>query len=417
MSNAYHFMGFIMHQPAGNLLHLMEQGDEERWHLQQIMLAYQRPLKYAERFRDVGRFCVCFSGILLEQLQDPELVERYPGFYEDLVRRRGYSEFVNIPGMLDGYRNAQNIEIAGTGYYHPLFPLIPEADWDEHIERGRDKVIEVFRRTLEIFWPPELGFTGRLIPHLVTHGYRYAICDGVHIRPHQALTPGETIYRPHLSTHDGKTITLIPRDGQLSLAQKNGEGFDWFDPEVRRKTAGIGGHSLVTTWTDGENGDWFRRLDESEGFWGHFFEPYMEKVKTDETVIRPTSLVEFVKPYPPSSKVQTQTGTWAYEDHDDYSNNEKKILMYNFHKWVHLPEQQEALNAIHRVSDAFHAIRRKFSLPNSSTVRDSLQSAENLILKAEASDNLAWETAWLDRCYADLDAANAILDQIRNMLP
>jgi hypothetical protein len=45
------------------------------------------------------------------QLQDPRLIDR--------VR-----DYVDLPRMIERYRAAENIELAGTGHYAPLFPLI-----------------------------------------------------------------------------------------------------------------------------------------------------------------------------------------------------------------------------------------------------------------------------------------------------
>ena len=66
MAEVRHLLGFHMHQPPGNLRLL---ADTNQWEARQIMLCYDRPLKYAWRYPDVARFCVGFSGILLEQFQ------------------------------------------------------------------------------------------------------------------------------------------------------------------------------------------------------------------------------------------------------------------------------------------------------------------------------------------------------------
>ncbi|TAK35703.1 MAG: hypothetical protein EPO21_05420 [Chloroflexota bacterium] len=98
-----------MHQPPGNLDLLLNEAD---WDGKQIMLCYARPLKYARQYADVARFHVGFSGILLEQFLDPHI-------------QRRYADVVDIPEMLRGYAEADNIELIGMGYYHPIFPLIP----------------------------------------------------------------------------------------------------------------------------------------------------------------------------------------------------------------------------------------------------------------------------------------------------
>ena len=56
------------------------------------------------------------------------------------------------------------------GYYHPIFPLIPRADWAEQLERGREIMELAFGRAPVGFWPPEMAFSMDLIPTLVKVG-------------------------------------------------------------------------------------------------------------------------------------------------------------------------------------------------------------------------------------------------------
>jgi hypothetical protein len=81
-------MGLHMHQPPGNLRLLI---DANEWEGQQIIRCYERAARYAHQFRDVARFHVGFSGVLLEQFVDSRIV--------DLYRR-----FMDIPAMLESYR-------------------------------------------------------------------------------------------------------------------------------------------------------------------------------------------------------------------------------------------------------------------------------------------------------------------------
>ena len=379
-----------MHQPPGNLLDLLN--NATKWHeAKQILLAYQRPLDYAERYPDMARFCVCFSGVLLEQLQDPELIDRC-------------WDFTDIPKMLDRYAAASNIELAGTGYYHPLFPLIPADDWRNHIQRGRDKVVEVFGRTPVIFWPPELGFSCEMIPDLVDAGYRQVLCDGVHLRPERGLTPSEMFYHPFIAEQSGAQIVLIPRDAQLSLAQQGGTSPDWFCDEVLRKTSGLQGPALVTTWTDGENGNWFRNEHEPSNYWGHFFAPYLENMRAGTAILQPTSLADFLAQYPPDQKTSVRSGSWEY--------NPSKSEASSFERWAGSREQREVLDELHSISKEYeYAVERAGAKP-SSAIADQLAKAHDQILRAEASDNLYYGSGWLWRARDALAQARQFLSAI-----
>ena len=386
MGEARHLLGFHMHQPPGNLKLLATTNE---WEARQIMLCYERPLKYARRYQDVARFCVGFSGILLEQFQDPEIISRYSGI-------------VDIPKMLDAYRDTPNIEIVGMGYYHPIFPLIPREDWDEHIARGREQAWKIFRRTPKIFWPPEMAFTMEMIPALVRHGYEYVVIDSVHVKPKATADRWEIVYRTQISEHEGARITVVPRDRDLSNAQESGLDPGWFEGEVKRKTDGAHLPCMVTTWTDGENGGWFRQTDEAAGFWGHFFAPYMERVRSGQMPIRPTSIHEFVAANPPTGTVEVQTGAW----------NVGSTSGYDFSQWAGSGSQRKALEELWQVSRTYHEMRGNSA---SHAVEEELSQAGEEILRAETSCYLFWGESWIPKLYEHTNKARRLLEEIRRL--
>jgi peptidoglycan/xylan/chitin deacetylase (PgdA/CDA1 family) len=387
-TKAYHFLGFIMHQPKGNLLELLD-NEHEAHQAKQILLAYQRAVVYAERYHDVARFCVAFSGILLEQLQDPKLIDR--------VR-----DYIDLPHMLERYKNAQNIELAGSGYYHPLFPLIPEAHWRDHILRGRDKITEVFGRQPVVFWPPEMGFSINMIPELVDAGYKYVVCDGIHVRPNESLNDEETIYRGHIAESGNKRIILVPRDGKLSEPQENGTEPDYVRGEVLRKTSQLNRPALITTWSDGENGGWFRVEHDPANYWGRFFAPYMERVRNGKAVLIPTALDEFFSKNPVDSKASVVSGTWKYDP--------KKPENTSFQHWAGTQKQNDVLDELRKIAEK-HAEKTRRAEGNPAA-EAGVNFAYELILKAEASDNIWYKNPWLERSWALLNESNRILDEV-----
>jgi alpha-amylase/alpha-mannosidase (GH57 family) len=378
--SVYHLLGFHMHQPPGNLELLINSNE---WEARQIMLCYERPLKYAQRYPD-GHFCVGFSGILLEQLQDPNIVSRYAGI-------------VDVPRMLDGYRNASNIEVVGMGYYHPIFPLIPVEDWDEQIERGRKKIAEVFGRKPKIFWPPEMAFTMEMIPALASHGYRYVVIDSVHVKPRERMTPEEAIYRAHWAEHRGARIVVVPRDRDLSNAQESGLDPGWFADEVARKTRKAPRPSLVTTWSDGENGGWFRQIDEQAGFWGFFFAPYMERVRRGEMPIRPISIEEYAAAAPPTGTVDVRTGAW----------NVGSTSGYDFSQWAGSSSQRKAMEEIWNLRRVYGELAKSRKDGDC----EALSQAREAILRAETSCYLFWGDSWIPKLYEQTAIARRLLDE------
>lgn len=373
-----------MHQPPGNLEFLL---DNYEWEAKQIMLCYDRPLKYAWRYQDVATFCVGFSGILLEQLRDPKIVARY-------------ASVLDIPQMLDSYRRTPNIEIAGMGYYHPIFPLIPMEDWDDQISRGKKVIQEVFGREPKIFWPPEMAFTKEMIPALVRHGYEDVILDSVHVKPQMPLKREDVVYRTHIAEYGGAKITVIPRDRDLSNAQESGLDPSWFEGEVRNKTSAADKPCLVTTWTDGENGGWFRQTHEEAGFWGHFFSPYMEKVRAGQMSVRPISPSKFVAENPPHDRVEVQTGAW----------NVGSTSGYDFSQWAGSASQKKALEEIWQLSRSYQDLRKALARTRPPGQNENLGRAREQILKAETSCYLFWGDAWIPKLYEETRVARQLLN-------
>lgn len=378
-----HALGLHMHQPPGNLRLLHEANP---WEAEQILRCYERAVRYAERYRDVARLHVSFSGILLEQLLDPEIVDRY-------------RKCVDIPAMLERYRQAENIEFLGTAYYHPVIPLIPRADWSEQIERGRLIIEQVFGRSPRGFWPPEMAFSMEMIPLLVRAGYEYALVDSVHVRPEDGFN--DTL-RPYRAYCEGLCLIIVPRDRDLSNAQSHGLNPRWLRDEVSWRAAVSPRPDeprLFVTWSDGENGAWFRQTHEPSGFFGHFFAPYMEQCRSGDFPLQPILLSDYLDRWRPTQRACIQTGTWSAgsSGYDD------------FLKWIGSERQRQALAEIHRLSQRYWDLRNH---PQAQAIAaEPLAHARCQILEAETSCFLYWGEAWIPYLDARTSAAARALDE------
>jgi hypothetical protein len=335
----YHALGLHMHQPPGNLRLLI---DENEFEAQQIMKCYERAARYAHVLGDVARLHVGFSGILLEQLRSKDIVDRY---------RR----FVDIPAMLESYKQAKNIELIGMGYFHPIFPLIPREDWDDHLSKA---------------------------------GYGYVVVDGVHVTPDEKSVAPD-LYRPYLARKDGAEIAVIPRDRGISNAQESGMDAEWFTREVTAKVRSAPSSAaprLVTTWSDGENGGWFRNMSDPSNFFGHFFAPFIERVRSGASPICPTLISDFLDRHRPQATAQVRTGAW----------NVGSTSGYDFSQWAGSGKQRQAIEKIFEVSRRYWAQAREDLSPET---RRALESARHLILESETSCFLFWGDAWIPKLY------------------
>ena len=373
----YYAMGLHMHQPPDNLKLLIEHNE---WEAQQIIKCYERAARYAHKYPKES-FQVDFSGILLEQFLDPYIVDKY-------------RKFVDIPRMLDDYRSAKNIEIIGMGYYHPIFPLIPKEDWPEQLEKGKAVCEKAFGRPPKGFWPSEMAFCMEMIPALVKAGYEFVVVDHVHVRSEsgEALDP----FQVYTAEYNGARITVIPRNRDLSNAQESGLNPEWFLNETRQKLGASAGKGtrLVTTWSDGENGGWFRQMDDNSGFFGYFWAPMVEKIKDKSANIVTVKLSEYIKNNPPAGKAKVNTGAW----------NVATTSGYDFAQWNGSESQKKAIEELCRTSKRYWELSGAAGGKN-----QNLTKARQAILDAETSCYLFWGEAWLPKLYEKLDQAKQLL--------
>ncbi|MFH0809312.1 MAG: glycoside hydrolase family 57 [Pseudomonadota bacterium] len=348
------------------------------------MRCYERAARYARDWPDVGRLHVGFSGILLEQFTDPGIIN-------------DYRQFVDIPAMLRAYAEAPNIELVGMGYFHPIFPLIPQDDWEEQLNLGVEMYQRLFGRRPKGFWPPEMAFTMEMIPALKRAGYEYVLIDSYHVQPEDG---GKDVYRPYLASYGGATITIIPRDRDVSNAQESGLNPEWFLNEVSHKVGRPEIPRLMTTWSDGENGGWFRQMSEEAGFFGYFFAPFMGKVRAGESFIEPVLISEYLRQHPAEATATARTGAW----------NVASTSGYDFSQWAGSQSQKKAIEEIFRVTSRYNAVKRKVGRADNEAGR-MVAEARRLNLEAETSCFLFWGDSWIPKLYERSEPALRLLHE------
>ncbi len=139
----YHALVLNLHQPLGNLEVLLS---DQEWEARQILFALDRIPRSLWPYEDVGRVHVALSGTLLETLANPDFQRRVYGI-------------IKCGDLLWHLQNQKIIQILGTAYYHPVLPLIPPPDWEEHLKRWLGLARHLFwLNHFAVFWPPEMGF-------------------------------------------------------------------------------------------------------------------------------------------------------------------------------------------------------------------------------------------------------------------
>ncbi len=397
MREVYHALGLNMHQPLGNLLAL--HNSDERWEARQILWCYDRPTRMLEGYEDVARLHMSMSGTLLKQLEDPAV-------------RDTFHDVIDIEDALARYRRSP-IEMLGTGLYHPVYPLSPASDWDTQTAwwQGLGRHL-LGRDHFKGFWPPEMGFCAEMIPMLRRWGYEYVVVDCWYIKPKREMSWQEIRYRPHVARYDGAEIVVVPRDRELSNAQLSGLDPGWFAHEIHARTRWCDFPALVTTWTDGENGGWFRTTSVESGFWGHFYRPLLDWYRAGDLGFAPIHISEYLRKYPATDEVDLHRGAWNTGHH----------WGGDFAQWTGSLLQKKGLDELRGATSYYAAVKRRFDernqgLANPDEVRHLITAAYDHILVAETSCNFFWGSRWVHRSFDELEQAYGLLDTAMAQLP
>ena len=134
----------------------------------------------------------------------------------------------------------------------------------------------------------------------------------------------------------------------------------WFMQEVHERTKGCDFPPLVTTVSDGDNGGWFRNVSAKGNFWGVFYQPLLERVRSGETEVRPVFIEDYLARHGAHGRVEVRAGAWNTGWHHGRG----------FMQWTGSPAQKDALGRVAATSQALHRLRQ---LPmRRSTQRDAV---------------------------------------------
>ena len=388
----HHALVLNLHQPSGNLDYLLANNE---WEAKEILWALDRMPRSLWGFEDIARVHLSLSGTLLETLSNPAFQARVYGI-------------AKCGDLLWYLQNTALFEILGTGYYHPVFPLIPKDDWFEQGERWLGIGRHVFgRRQFGGFWPPEMGFCMEMIPLLKKLGYRYVMVDSNHVEPVEPMRWEEIRYRPHVARFGDEEITVVVRDRELSDAQESGMDWGWFAREVNERTKWCDFVPLVTTCTDGDNGGWFRNSQGKGNFWEYFYKEYLSKIRALQSNVRPTFISDYLDKYGAKGEVTLNTGAWNTGWHHGTG----------FTQWTGSHRQKEALLRVAEVSGRLHKLALEIAkIDDSHSVAPSFNEAHWHLLRAETSCNFFWGEAWVDKCHLDLNVTVDYLGEIERKL-
>jgi hypothetical protein len=212
----------------------------------------------------------------------------------------------------------------------------------------------------------------------------------------------------YIAEYDGHKIPVVPRNRDISNAQESGMDIIWFKNEALHKVKDNPNSKkprLICTWSDGENGGWFRRMDESSGFWGHFYTPFIDLARSEGS-ITPVKISDFLKMHPPKEKCTIKSGAW----------NVGSTSGEDFSQWNGSELQKAGVKEIAEVSKLYWKLEKKLSDSRKEELQQKLRQARQQILEAETSCFLFWGDNWVPKLYNRTKPAKNLLDEIQNSL-
>lgn len=131
------------------------------------------------------------------------------GVLTEMLRDCGHSDI--IEGLRELAEKGQ-IELTGSGKYHPILPLIPSQEVKRQIELNQKTNAFFFGSAFKPvgFFPPEMAYGRDIVPPILETGHQWVIVSGVAC---PADWPVDTIYQVE---HEGKRLAVFFRDNVLS---------------------------------------------------------------------------------------------------------------------------------------------------------------------------------------------------------
>ena len=315
-------------------------------------------------------------------------------FSEDDKRFVLKTQIEVLKRLFEMIKNApKNIELTTTPYFHPILPLLIDTDIAKRsmpktslphkfsspkhaefqIQHGLTYFEQTVGRSPVGFWPSEGSVCPELIPMLEQAGIKwFATDEGILQLSGAHGKRAEYLYQPYRVEHDGKSVSAIFRDRELSdlvsfsyAKMTPNDAVEDFTGRIA--TIGKNAHSdnpLITVLLDGEN-PW----ESYENSGGNFLKALTESLRKNR--IRTTTVSHYLSEHPPKNKItRLHSGSW---------------INSNYAIWIGKPQKNKAWDYIKTTSDELG--------PKLSGVLDNAGRSENE-LKALESFGAACGSDW-----------------------
>lgn len=283
------------------------------------------------------------------------------------------------------------LELTGTGYYHPLFPVLTEMS-------GREQILKDLRLKKEIFadfkpkgfWPTDLGWVPWLVPVLAELGFQWSMVDspsftqghalptwqssvkqGVKVlEPEiQAVSLSEELQQVYQTNIDDSSIKILVRDHVQSLALSDFETGVIFHPDqaesfVQNLSQLIRPNGNLVLAEDGE------RINAQTALG---YEAFLQALSKSDLTVGQISEVVGEIDNPPMAYFPTGT------------------FQADLVPWTSTPDDYAFLQYLRQVETTVQFLNLHLAVNPSKTALDHQKKAWQWLLQAEDSGYLFWK--------------------------
>ncbi len=131
------------------------------------------------------------------------------GILMEMLHNCGHREV--LEGLISLYNEGQ-IELTGSGKYHPILPLIPDGERKRQIELNLATIRRFIGKeyTPKGFFPPEMCYSRDILKEVVDSGHNWIILSGI------ACPNSWPVNKIYQVEHEGRKLSVFFRDDILS---------------------------------------------------------------------------------------------------------------------------------------------------------------------------------------------------------
>ena len=281
-------------------------------HWAQLLHFYQPPTQTHDILRKVADESYRPLLTVLREHQNARLAVNIQGCLTEMLLEHGLGDIVS--GLRELAERGR-VEFVGSGKYHPILPLVPEAERKRSIEANGKANGAAFGAAWqpEGFFPPEMCFSPDITPSISAGGHRWLIVSGVAC---PAEWPINCVYR--VAAGDGELAVFFRDD-----VRSNRISFRETDPQrFIDDLARVGGQSdaYVVTAMDAETFGHHIRGWERE-FLGATLSLLQTQNRRGGSRVRMVLPSELVGLYPAGPVVVPHNSSWSTSNEDlDHHN-------------------------------------------------------------------------------------------------